>query len=80
MGNERSSVGASGGMLEDWGVNLDEAMLIHEVTRGLPEDTATDKALANFWIHIHINIASAITLFFISKTIATRERTEWFCE
>jgi hypothetical protein len=50
-------------------IYLCKTMLVQEVTRGLPEFAATDEALAHILVNVHVDIASAETLFFIGEAI-----------
>ena len=80
MSNKRRSIGATGGMFENWSVHFDKTVHIHEITGGLPEFTATNHALTNLGVNIHIDIATTVTLLFIGKTIATRHWAKGFGE
>ena len=80
MSNKRRSIGTTGGMFENWSVHFDKIVHIHEITGGLPEFAATNHALTNLGVNIHIDIATTVTLLFIGKTIATRHWAKGFGE
>ena len=80
MGNKRIGVGTACGVFENWGVDFDKTVRIHEVTNGLPEFGATNQAVANLGVDIHVDVATAITLFFIGETVAAGEGAEGFSE
>ena len=80
MSNKRCSIGATGGMFENWRVYFDKTVHIHEITGGLPEFTATHNALTNLWVNVHIDIATTVALLFIGKTIATWHWAKGFGE
>lgn len=80
MSNERIGVGTACGVFENRGVDFDKAVRIHEIASGLPEFGTTNQAVANFGIDIHVDVATAITLFFVSKTVAAGEGAEGFGE
>ena len=78
MGDERVSVGTTSGVFEHWRVDLDKAVGVHEITRGLPELAATDQAFAHFGIDVHVDIAAAVALFFVAEAIVARQWAQGF--
>ena len=76
MGDKRSSVSATSGMFENWSIDFDKTVHIHEITGGLPKFTATHHAFAYFGINIHIDVATTVALLFIRKAIATWHRAK----
>ena len=78
VGHERLCIGTAGGGFEDRRIDFDEAVSVHIIARGLPENRTALQAFADFGVHIHIDVAAAIALFLVRETIATRERAESF--
>ena len=78
MGHEGGRVGAAGRMLEDGGINFDKAFGVHKVACSLPEFTTANHTLADLEVDVHIDIATAIALFFIGKAVATGEGAKRF--
>ena len=72
MGDKRCGIGTTSGVFKNGGINFNEAMFVHEITGGLPKTTTTNEAFSHFGIYVHVNIASTVTLFFISEAIAAR--------
>ncbi len=64
---ERLGISTTGGMLQHWDVNLYKALFHQKFTGGLPELTASNKALPDVVIDAHVHIAAAQTLFFVSE-------------
>ena len=80
MSNKRIGVSTTCGVFENRSVNFNKAVRIHEIAGGLPEFGTTNQAVANFGIDIHVDVATTITLFFISETVAAGEGAEGFGE
>ena len=66
------AVVAVGGMFQDWSVDFDKTMRVHKVAGGLPKFTAPNHAFSDFEIDVHIDVASAVALFFIGELFRQR--------
>ena len=80
MSNKRRSIGATGGMFENWSVHFDKTVHIHEVAGSLPEFTATHHALTNLGVNIHVDITTTIALFLIGEPITAWHWAKGFGE
>ena len=80
MGFKGVSIRPTGRMLQYGNIDLNKAVLIQKVPRRLPELRATDEALSHLGVNIHVNIAPAQALFFISKALAVRHRSQRFSQ